>query len=352
MKNFYCRCGARLFFDNTQCLSCLRTLGVETAELRLLAFRDDKPPTGWRRCGNAAALGCNWLVRAAATTNVCRACELNTTPFIAEGECEAERVQRGDVERAKRRLLYSLLALGLPVLPRRKAGNLGLAFALERGSEGQPVLTGHNEGVITLNLAEADPAQRENVRISLKERYRTLLGHFRHEVGHYYWYVLVQDRSPLADFRHLFGDERQDYAEALKQHYGADSNSQPGDAFISNYAASHPWEDFAETFAHYLHMVDTVETAAEQGFTKVAAVGPGAKRRFERLLDQWYELSVSLNALNQSMGLYDAYPFAISPTVAGKLRYVHDLVHSTREALAPRWYAPWKAGQLAVARSG
>lgn len=350
MKNFSCRCGARLFFDNTQCLRCGRTLGFQPRDLSLLAFREPEQPRGWRRCGNAAALRCNWLVRSEASSDVCRACELNSKPSF-EGENDDELEQRRDVERAKRRLLYSLLALGLPIPSRRKEPKLGLAFALERGSAERPVLTGHDEGVITLNLAEADPAQREKVRVSLREQYRTLLGHFRHEVGHYYWYILVEGRAPLGEFRRLFGDERKDYAQALKEHYASRSGDRLDERFISHYAASHPWEDFAETFAHYLHMVDTVETATEQGFTKVIPIGPSAKRRFHRLLEQWYELSVSLNALNRSMGLYDAYPFAISRSVADKLRYVHDLVHATREASAPRWYAPWRVGRLAAAPS-
>jgi hypothetical protein len=351
MRDFFCRCGARVFFDNTQCLSCGRELGFHGAELSMLAFRSAELPRGYRRCANAQALACNWLVRRDDATNECLACELNTEPSTVVGENDAELDQRREVERAKRHLLYSLLSLGLPVVSKRKDRKLGLAFALKRSTDRAPVITGHDDGLITLNLAEADPAERERLRVSLKERYRTLLGHFRHEVGHYYWYVLVQDRAPLARFREAFGDERADYAEALKAHYavGEDRTSKsPADSFISHYAASHPWEDFAETFAHYLHMVDTLETASELGVTKVVAVGATAKRRFRRLLDEWYELTVSLNLLNRSMGLQDAYPFAIAPAVAAKLHYVHELLHSARDALAPRWYAPWKPRPLPV----
>jgi hypothetical protein len=89
-----------------------------------------------------------------------------------------------------------------------------------------------------------------------------LLGHFRHEVGHYFWDRLVAtDPHQLEEFRVLFGDDRQDYGEALKRHYdeGAPANWQ--DTYISMYATMHPWEDFAETWAHYLHIVDTLETA-------------------------------------------------------------------------------------------
>src|SRR6202011_5238904 len=34
---------------------------------------------------------------------------------------------------------------------------------------------------------------------------------------------------------------------------------------VTPYASAHPWEDFAETWAHYFHMVDTLETATAFG---------------------------------------------------------------------------------------
>jgi hypothetical protein len=187
------------------------------------------------------------------------------------------------------------------------------------------VLTGHSDGLITLALREADPAEREQIRLQLRERYRTVLGHFRHEVGHYYWDRLVRDGGALSAFRDLFGDESVDYAAALKRHYASSQQLQPD--FISSYAAAHPWEDFAETFAHYLHMVDTLETAGQFGFTSPALQGfPGASDDLAALLAEWTKLSVALNSLNRSMGAPDAYPFAISPRVAEKLGFIHRLV--------------------------
>jgi hypothetical protein len=346
MRNFSCRCGARVFFENTQCLSCRRELGFLPGESKLLAFKGSELPRLYRRCTNARVLMCNWLVRRDAASGLCQACALNSEPSFDSAETEEQREQRREVERAKRRLLYSLNALGLPIISKREDPKLGLAFVLKRATSGQPVLTGHDDGSITLNLAEADPSEREKVRQSMKERYRTLLGHFRHEVGHYYWYLLVQDRPPLKPFRAVFGDERADYAQALEAHYAAAKGAAVDARFISSYASSHPWEDFAETFAHYLHMVDTLETASEQGFVKVVPIGAAAQHRFDRLLGEWLELSVSLNSLNRSMGIQDAYPFAIQQAVVAKLRFVHGLVHDCRRAESPPWYAPWKRNAL------
>jgi hypothetical protein len=192
------------------------------------------------------------------------------------------------------------------------------------------VLTGHADGLITLNLDEADAAEREKVRQSMNERYRTLLGHFRHEVGHYFWDRLIGDRGKHDAFRQLFGDERDDYSEALKRHYAAPADNDYAASFISHYAAAHPWEDFAETFAHYLHMIDTLETAEQHGFAKgpeTATAEPADT--FETLMSEWYRFSVALNSLTRSMGLPDAYPFAIAQPVKEKLRFVHHLVEAT-----------------------
>jgi hypothetical protein len=196
------------------------------------------------------------------------------------------------------------------------------------------VLTGHDEGLITLNLGEADPVTRERVRTSLHERYRTLLGHFRHEIGHYYFDRLVIERNHADAFRALFGDERQDYGESLQKHYGSSSLGEFQDSYISAYSTAHPWEDWAETFAHYLHMCDTLETAHHYGLASVAparASLPGVSD-FDVLYDEWHELTIALNSLNRSMGLPDAYPFAVAPKVREKIEFVHRLV---REAQAP-----------------
>jgi hypothetical protein len=333
MKVFKCECGARVFFDNSLCLSCSRELGFAPELLEMLAFSSSGDETiqtragHYRKCQNYLQEGvCNWLLPADSEDELCQACRLNDViPNLAE---PANRQRWHDVEHAKRRLIYSLNMLGLPLLSKAEDPVRGLAFDIKQNTGSERVLTGHAEGLITLNLSEADAAEREKMRVSLNERYRTLLGHFRHEIGHYYWDRLVADSGAQEAFRALFGDERADYAEALKQHYAKPPDPDYSATFISNYAASHPWEDFAETFAHYLHLVDTLETAEQYGFTNV----PAKTRDFEALMSEWYALTVALNALNRSMGLPDAYPFAISPPVKQKLSFVHQLVQAARRA--------------------
>ena len=333
MKVFHCECGATLFFVNSLCLSCSRELGFMPELLDLVSFTSaegatiETPLGHYKKCANYLREGvCNWLLPTGSDEELCQACRLNDViPNLSEPE---NRQKWQDVEQAKRRLIYSLDALGLRVLTKADDPVRGLSFDIKQSIGTERVLTGHAEGLITLNLSEADAAEREKMRVSLNERYRTLLGHFRHEIGHYYWDRLIADPSEHEAFRELFGDERADYAQALKAHYAKPADPDYAAQFISHYAASHPWEDFAETFAHYLHMIDTLETAEHYGF----ASGPGTSRDFEALMTEWYSLTVALNSLNRSMGLPDAYPFAISQPVKQKLSFVHDLIQAARRA--------------------
>lgn len=310
------------------CLACGKELGFIPDALEMAAF-----PAGaaiatkhgeYRKCANYAHEGvCNWLVPTHSESPLCQACELNRViPNLSEPE---NRALWSEVEKAKRRLVYGLNCMQLPVVPKSRDPEAGLVFDIKGEAGDERVLTGHSDGLITLALREADAAERELIRQQLKERYRTLLGHFRHEIGHYYWDRLVRGSAELDEFRSLFGDESTDYTSALKRHYS--TAKQVHEDFISAYAAAHPWEDFAETFAHYLHMTDTLETAGQFGFTSQALQGPPAPSiDLQTLLDEWMKLSVALNSLNRSMGAPDAYPFAISPRVAEKLGFIHRLI--------------------------
>ena len=247
------------------------------------------------------------------------------------------------LEVAKRRLVYSLLALGCPVESKLEQPERGLAFEFLADPEAAgapPVLTGHADGVITLNVAEADEVERERRRLRLHEPYRTLLGHFRHEVGHYYWDRLIKDSPLIDDFRERFGDERQDDAQALQQHHDQGPRAAWQQQFVSAYASVHPWEDWAETWAHYLHMTDTLETAAARGLTlrPRRADEPTLKSppptlpatcfaAFDRLIDDWFPLTYVLNNLNRGMGFPDGYPFVLSPPAVEKLRFVHEVLN-------------------------
>ncbi|KLU25154.1 hypothetical protein EOS_16320 [Caballeronia mineralivorans PML1(12)] len=349
MKTFHCgRCQHHVFFENVKCESCAALLGFVPDLSEVCAFE----PAGemlWRalhpsangallrQCNNYALENvCNWMIPADSPDVLCPACSLTRTiPNLAQPE---NRVYWYRLETAKRRLLYALWALGLNTDSRRTNPESGLQFEfLEDGSVGPKVLTGHDNGLITMNIAEADDALRERARAEMGEPYRTLLGHFRHEIAHYYFDRLVAQSDWQELFREMFGDERVDYAQALQVHYENGPPANWEESYVSAYATTHPWEDWAETWAHYLHIVDTVDTAAACGFKldpkvpnepSLTEVEPIENTSFDNLMEQWFPLMYALNSLNRSLGLADAYPFTLSPKVVAKLRFVHNVIAS------------------------
>jgi hypothetical protein len=355
MKLFTCdNCQQTLYFENSRCVSCGEALGYvpEAAVLATLrrtvadaagVFEITLPKGAtqrFRQCRNTRDHdACNWLVPAEGDAEFCASCALSEViPDLADPY--NNQVWRR-IEAAKRRLLYTLAALKLPVVPRSVDARTGLAFRFMKGSEDEPVMTGHDEGVITLNIDEADFAFRENMREKMGEGYRTVLGHLRHEIGHHYWDALVRDSERIDAFRVLFGDERAGYEEALERHYDFGPPLTWGELYISAYASMHPWEDWAETWAHYLHMVDTLETAKSHGLTvrTPAADKPGERVAtdrvaffdFESLTTGWNAVTLALNSLNRSMGMEDAYPFVLTAPILEKLRFVHELVRAQAE---------------------
>jgi hypothetical protein len=215
---------------------------------------------------------------------------------------------------------------------------LAFEFLADPPVEGAgPVLTGHANGVITINVVEADDAERERRRLELHEPYRTLLGHFRHESGHYYWDRLIRDSVHLDGFRERFGDEREDYAAALRRHHDTGPELEWQTRCVTAYASVHPWEDWAETWAHYLHMTDTLETASDCGLalrprrsTQPASrpqfsLGEANKVPFEQIIADWLAVTHVLNNLSRGLGQRDAYPFVLSEPAIEKLRFVHRL---------------------------
>ncbi|MGE0828597.1 MAG: putative zinc-binding metallopeptidase [Hyphomonadaceae bacterium] len=341
MKRFECpNCSQPLFFESRACDSCGRRLGYLPMARTFLAAPEgadewrDGAGGVHRMCANAAFEACTWLVPPESDSRYCIACRHNRfVPNLAFPENVARWRK---IEAAKHRLFYSLLRLGLPLTSNLEArGGLAFDFLLE--IDGAPVMTGHQDGLITINILEADDDARERQRNALEEPYRTLLGHFRHEVAHYYWDQLLA-AQPRA-FRAVFGDERQDYAAALGAHYANGPPPDWSERFVTPYAAAHPWEDFAETWAHYLHMVDTLETAGAFGVSMrfparrgkridaTVRFDPYAKVRLETLIDSWLPLTYSINSINRSMGQPDLYPFAPSPAVVDKLAFVHSLIH-------------------------
>ena len=346
MKLFACgACGQMLHFENSSCLACGAPLGFRPDRLELATL--DPLPAGcfrpiggggddaWVFCANAASGGCNWLVPLGGDA-YCPACGLNRTIPDLDIAGNAERWRA--IETAKRRLIYALRRFGLPMTSQHEDAGQGLAFDFLADAGAEPVMTGHADGLVTINIAEADSAERERRRLELGEPYRTLLGHLRHEVGHYYWDLLVRDGGRLEAARAVFGDERADYAEALERHYATGPQPDWQSGFVSAYATMHPWEDFAETWTHYFHMVDTLDTAASFGLaldpqvtardadSAGIAFDPYRAPDCRSLVDAWLPLTVALNSLNRSMGQPDLYPFVLSAPAIAKLGFVHDLV--------------------------
>ena len=331
MRSFRCSCGNRVYFENDRCLACGQDLAFDPA---LMALRVVGPSD--RRCAHHAFPGtCNWLVTADGAS-FCVSCALNEViPDLSDGR----RVRLyHEVEKAKRRLLFTLMSLGLPVEGREDRPD-GLAFRiLADGRLDQSdttfrvqdeITTGHAMGEITINLLEADPRLREQMRLAMNESYRTLLGHFRHESGHYYWQRLVAHGDRLNGYRSRFGDERRPYQDSLNGYYCDGPPADWQDHYVVAYASSHPLEDFAECWSHYLHMVDTLQTAADDQLAvgNVRFADPvGAGLPFREMIHQWRALAPAMNDLNRSMGLDDAYPFSLPEPVVGKLGFVHELV--------------------------
>ncbi len=349
MRAFKCTaCRNKVYFENSKCLICDVALGFFPDTLEMSALEPAQDGQYHRRGSDSGALlqycannghgVCNWLIAVGDKTGLCLACDLNRTiPNLQEaGNLEAWR----GLEYAKKRLVYSLLRFGLP-MEAAKRGMGGLKFDFVRSAT-----TGHKDGVITIDIKEADSVERERQRASLNEPYRSLLGHLRHESGHFYWIILVEAAGQLDNFRAVFGDERADYAAALAKHHAAGPPSSWDSKFVSAYASAHPWEDWAESWAHYLHMVDTLDTAEVEGMEpRAAGFSFGAlwpfkacdnyrQATFESLTQRWVPLTLALNNISRSMGHSDFYPFVIPVDAYKKLAFIHRLVRE-RRSVAP-----------------
>jgi hypothetical protein len=357
MQPFQCgHCRTTVFFENDRCLTCAAPLGFVPARMQLLAFAPEpeaSPDAPWspqggdgpalRPCANrATAALCNWMLDddEPEAQTLCRSCRLTQVLPTLDQPRNATRWQR--IEQAKRRLVFTLLGLGLGPVPKRNADDAeGLSFHLLEDQPGaEPVKTGHDNGTITLNVAEADDDHREAQRVQLGEPTRSLLGHLRHETSHYLQYRWVDGRPGVASCRSAFGDERTDYAQALARHYADGPPTDWAQRFISAYASAHPWEDWAETCAHYLLVLDAVQTATTWGLrlTGPAQALPqshdvaAAPAVSQLVVQQWLPVSQFLNAMNRSLGLGDSYPFQMPPEVLNKMGVVQQLLQTAAAA--------------------
>jgi hypothetical protein len=332
-------CGMIVFLEMQECPGCGASIGYHHPSLSFVAAAPEGTildGTRLVRCVNWS-WQCNWMVSVDDESGRCFACRLTRRRPESDDTIALEKL--ADTAVALRRLIVQLLDLGLPVVPYYVREG-GLAFDLLSSQSGVPVVIGHADGVITIDLAESLDAHREAQRVRLGEPYRTMLGHFRHEVGHYYQQVLVASEPLLGECRALFGDERASYADAIERHYVFGAPEDWADSFISEYATMHPWEDFAETFAHYLHITGTLATAAAAGVVldsdrvdgviqhDVVPALDYSELGLDRALDDWHWLSMMFNRVNRSMGQRDLYPFTLTQPVVDKLAFVHQLVRS------------------------
>jgi hypothetical protein len=379
MKTFHCtNCQSLVFFENVSCLTCGKALAYLPDRQIMAALEQgtdgswyvqngDEQSAPYRLCTNYVQHNiCNWAIPVEDPSTLCRSCRLTSVipDLTPEGKEAWFRL-----EIAKRRLVETLLSLQLPLEAKDDAHSDGVTFVFLKDTTGpngdrNRVLTGHDNGLITLNIAEADDVERERIRKLQNEPYRTLVGHFRHEIGHYYWDRLVRDSDRLEAFRAVFGDERADYGEALKRHYSQGAPADWADHFISTYATSHPWEDWAESWAHFLHMSDSLDTAGAVGLSlrparrdEPALNSPASllslmDAGFDSMLDRWLPLTYVMNNLSRGLGLADAYPFVLSAPVVEKLRFIYDTVNAYRPVTAgdagDANKAPPPAGQAAA----
>lgn len=344
MQRFACgNCGHGLYFHNTTCLKCGHRAGFSPDAMQVVAlaetdgggFVDVGKTNGkiYAFCKNGDEGVCNWLVPHDAPQRLCKACAHNR--MIPNLAVPANLPAWYELERAKKHLIYTLMRLRLP-LDGAAVGRGRMVFDFVE----QAGIT-HFDGVITIDVAEVDPVERERQRQILDEPYRSILGHLRHESGHFYWMLLIDAGGPVDRFRSLFGDERSDYLLALAQHRAEGPPADWQDRHVSAYASSHPWEDWAETWAHYLHIVEGLDTAEAQGIAPLTGTraGSGYVRSpyeaidFQSVVEDWIDLSVAINEMSRSIGHPDYYPFVLTPTSIEKLCFVHEAVKLLRARL-------------------
>lgn len=325
------RCRGPLWLESLECEACALPVGFNPDTRRAVDLAEPS-----RRACASRTRGCPWTLPADSPHAECWACRLTRTR--PDPDDAAAMAKLAVTEVSKRRLLIGLADLGLPITPRWLVEG-GLAFDLRASTDTERVTIGHASGVITIDLKESLDDHRERLRLNLGEPYRTMLGHFRHEVGHYYQWQLVErpGGALLEECRALFGDERSSYAEAIKRHYRDGAPAGWAQSHISSYATMHPWEDFAETFAHYQHILATLAITANGGLRMEQARQPALPSdvvprtdyrdaSMSEVLADWRWVAHLLNRANHAMGKGDLYPFAIPAPVAEKLAFVHRVV--------------------------
>lgn len=365
-RHFHCRCGQGVSFDCLQCPHCDAKLGYDPdrGHMQILEAASDghwraadAAPNAarYQRCANFdGAPQCNWLVpvQRRASHRLCRCCRLNR--IVPDTRRMANRSLWKNTESAKRRLVALLLALQLPVESRvMENPEHGLAFDLMVGGHGfPPVMTGYLNGIVTIDVNEADDYSRESMHAAVGEPCRTVMGQLRHASGHYYWHRLIESSDLLVPFRLQFGDDTRHHGQALLEYHNKGPSHDWSARHVSAFASAHPLEDWAETWAHYFLMLDTLDTALDFGMARGSigllrqppqasepnrsAALPARKdhRAFAPFIEAWTELTGMLNELSLSMGLLAFYPCALSTVAVDKLHFVHGVMHTARRTPA------------------
>ncbi|WP_178988557.1 zinc-binding metallopeptidase family protein [Winogradskyella schleiferi] len=345
MKIFQCgNCKSSLFFENYSCDNCGQLTGYRASDRMMLSFSpdiatliSDRDHKEYKYCKNKEYNVCNWVIEKDDLEDYCSACQLNRTiPNLSNANSDNFDNWK-NLEVAKHRLIYQLQKIGLS-LPSKLQNEDGLCFDFVEKLGNPKIMTGHADGVITILIKEGNSVSREQARKDMTEPYRTLVGHLRHEVGHYFWDRLVRDNPKvLAEFRTIFGNEELDYSQALQTYYKEGAPKDWQKSYISEYATSHAWEDWAETWAHYLHIMDMVETAYffrlnvkpkfnNKALTTKVSFDPYTKYNFDVIVRMCVPLSLAVNSINRAMGIPDVYPFVISSVIIEKLRFIHQLL--------------------------
>ena len=348
MKVFQCgHCNHPLFFENYTCENCGHLSGYRDLDRQMLTFDpfrssllSDREKIEYKYCKNKEHGVCNWILPKDHPEAYCHACQLNRTIPNLSDKKNFPKWQ--NLEVAKHRLIYQLQKIGLD-LPSKMTKEEGLCFDFIAKNNNHEIMTGHADGVITILLREADSVLREQARKEMQEPYRTLIGHLRHEVGHYFWERLVlNDPKVLSAFRNIFGNEEANYNNALQTYYKTGAPDHWRSGYISKYATSHPWEDWAETWAHYLHIMDMVETAhffklevhsndISENMKITSTFDPYLAKDFDTIIRTCVPLSFAVNSINRAMGIPDVYPFIITPVVVKKMNFIHELLLPKRK---------------------
>ena len=341
MKVFQCGyCLHPLYFENASCEKCGHLCGYRSEGRTMLTFDhislpliSDREKTAYKFCQNHAHGVCNWVIPLESTDKFCSACKLNRTIPVLRNAKNFKKWQH--LEIAKHRLIYQLQKIGLPLPSKMENEDDGLCFDFVSRAMDPKLMTGHARGVITILISEANNAEREKRRKALDEPYRTLIGHLRHEVGHYFWKRLIfTNQKVLDEYRAIFGDERLSYADSLEAYYKKPNDNNWQANFISQYATAHSWEDWAETWAHYLHIMDMEETAFffklkvgmdNETETKVS-VDPYSVQNFDEIVKTSVPLTFAVNSISRAMGHQEVYPFTLTPSIIDKLKFIHKLL--------------------------